>query len=842
MSIIFNILLYIDGAIYNLIDYLYDIFEALAKANLFQEETYRGIVNRIYIVLGMIMLFVLAYSLLKAVIDPDSFAKGESSFPKLIQNLIVSLIIIVVLPTVFSVAYNIQNSILNQSTIPKLILGSNYELEIKGNGTIPSPGKRMAYYTFTSFFHENEAWCNTRDNNGEYSVDPGTGVGQSKCAELINGNGWIFFQNGQTLASMTTELLNEDVSFVAFSKYGEAIADEGSIDYMPLISTVAGIFVAYVILNFCFDMAVRVIKLMFFQIIAPIPVICRVLPGGNMKDVFSTWVKKTTSTFIDVFLRIAIMYFGIFLINQVIANFAGVASMGALTFTQRLLAKAMLIMGVVMFIREAPKLLSEMFHLDTGGMSLGIRNKLAQGGGLLAAGAIGGAAGMLGRNAVNAVKNVRKAEGGWAKAGAAFRGLGSTAAGAVSGLRRGGWAARNAKNFGDVRNAAGTAITDATRARDERARYRAEHGGHFGAVSGHRFLDAVGGVGEYFGIGPDLTALQHERDFNNQITAIDDNSDSIATDLMGRDAISQSAALMQVAGGPAMSLDAMKERMQILRNADARSLMGTTVTDFFGEHPITLRDENDVANYIARMKSQMGKAERDMKKYVKRQGYLGETGVQNIQNEIIFGDVSAASNATQSVALMQAAGGPAISLERMQTVVGQFGEGDFARYNGQTVTDFEGNSVTISSEEGYNAFRETISSQMNQSRERLRDFVADQVQRGAAGFQTLSQVSGTTINERVLTSLSLGDGEFQRMAKLSSDQQNAASLIRENQVRIGELNAGRAPEARVTGVERYDDMDALTNMAKDRNIQINAEIERLNRERERRNPGDGSKK
>lgn len=62
--------------------------------------------------------------------------------------------------------------------------------------------------------------------------------------------------------------------------------------YNVFISTVAGVFLLYVLLNFCFDMAVRVVKLMFFQIIAPIPVICRVIPGGKLKDVFSDWMKK----------------------------------------------------------------------------------------------------------------------------------------------------------------------------------------------------------------------------------------------------------------------------------------------------------------------------------------------------------------------------------------------------------------------------------------------------------------------------------------------------------------------------------------------------------------------
>ena len=97
-----GLLMWIDTIIYGFVDYVYDIFNALAKVNLFKTEDYQTIVSRIYVVLGLIMLFVLAYSLLKAVINPDEFAKGESSFPKLIKNVVVSLAIIAILPTAFT--------------------------------------------------------------------------------------------------------------------------------------------------------------------------------------------------------------------------------------------------------------------------------------------------------------------------------------------------------------------------------------------------------------------------------------------------------------------------------------------------------------------------------------------------------------------------------------------------------------------------------------------------------------------------------------------------------------------------------------------------------------------
>lgn len=400
MANLYNLLLMLDGAIYNLIDYLYDIFDFLAGRNIFSQDTYNDIVSRIYIILGVFMLFVLAYSLLKAIINPDDFAKGENSFPNLIKNVVVSLVIIVLLPTVFSVAFNIQNSILNNDTIPKLILGTDYATNTDVYDA--DAGRTMAYYTFMAFFHENEDWCGNPEVNGTGTVLT-VGDGGS-CADEILGNGALFVQNGLPLSEIRAGVLRED-SFSNFSEFGEAV-EEGQINYMFIISTFGGLFILYVLLNFCFDMALRVIKLAFYQIIAPIPVICRILPGGNMKDVFSNWTKQVISIFFEVFIRIGIMNLGVFLITTIVKNFNGIPGLSDLSSTQGLIVQALLIMGVVTFIRQAPDLLSKLLKLDTGGMKLGLMDKLAMGGVFAAGGAVGSLISSRG-NAFAAVRGFR---------------------------------------------------------------------------------------------------------------------------------------------------------------------------------------------------------------------------------------------------------------------------------------------------------------------------------------------------------------------------------------------------------------------------------------------------
>ena len=284
MATIWGVLIRIDGAIYNLICYVYEIFYYLATLNIFTEEHYQGIVSRIYVVLGLFMLFVLAYSLLKAIINPDDYAKSDQSFPKLIKNVVVSLVIIVLLPTVFSVAFNIQNAVLNNNTIPKIILGIDDAAENDVGG-----GRTIAYNLFKAFFYPESCSSDSIDD----------------CRSDINGNGSWGATNGYPLSDRDEEVLAGG-SFSVYSYYSEAVRDD-DLSYLFPISTIAGIFTLYVLLNFCFDMAIRVVKLAFYQIIAPIPVICRVLPGGGMKDVFNKWVKQIISIFLEVFIRIGVI-------------------------------------------------------------------------------------------------------------------------------------------------------------------------------------------------------------------------------------------------------------------------------------------------------------------------------------------------------------------------------------------------------------------------------------------------------------------------------------------------------------------------------------------------------
>ena len=97
----------IDGLVYKIVGWLYQLYLVISDARIFTSDTFETFLTRIYAILGVAMLFVLAYSLLQSIVDPD---KNEiSGAGKIISNTIISIILIAVVPTIFNFLYYDSN-------------------------------------------------------------------------------------------------------------------------------------------------------------------------------------------------------------------------------------------------------------------------------------------------------------------------------------------------------------------------------------------------------------------------------------------------------------------------------------------------------------------------------------------------------------------------------------------------------------------------------------------------------------------------------------------------------------------------------------------------------------
>ena len=77
------------------------------------------------------------------------------------------------------------------------------------------------------------------------------------------------------------------------------------------ISTLVGAFLIYVLVTVALKIAIRAIKLSLCEILAPIPIVSYIDPKTS-KQSFDKWVETSIKTYLDLFTRLAVVYFIIY--------------------------------------------------------------------------------------------------------------------------------------------------------------------------------------------------------------------------------------------------------------------------------------------------------------------------------------------------------------------------------------------------------------------------------------------------------------------------------------------------------------------------------------------------
>ena len=489
-----KIIISLVGSIFKLVNSAYRIFLALAEADIFKNAEFDIITKNMYEILSIVMLFALAYGILVKIVDPENSKSGVDG-KKILQKLVMAIVLLALIPSIFSFMFGLQKAILESNVLNSIFTGSSNV----GAQNIQNAGNVMAVNSFKPFFTPNvNSDVNPEDARGSIRNHTEYGI-------TLGNNGSYGCKKDQcTLADVDT--FAEKTGDFGFYQAFAANINEGEVDFQWLIALVVGGFLVYAMISFCFDMALRVCKLAFFEIIAPIAIFCNVIP--KMEDVFKKWLSNTTKTFISVFTRIIVMNFGVYLISIIVKNVdLGLDNPG--NWFLNLIAKCFLILGIVMFMRQAPKLLSDLFGFGDGDMKLGIKDKLKSSGAFAAGAAIGAGTTGLVRNAVNAGQNFKKAPKD-KKFGAVVKGIGSTLAGGASGFTKGVWYAKDAGSGKDMKNALNKAADATVENRNKREAYKAAHPGFGGVQKGH-IMDAVRSAGSYFGV-DSLASLKKEKE------------------------------------------------------------------------------------------------------------------------------------------------------------------------------------------------------------------------------------------------------------------------------------------------------------------------------------------
>lgn len=495
MKLIRYLFLIIDSAIYSFISYAYQMFSFMSQIRIFESDEMKDIANRVYILIGVIAMFFVAYALICAIINPENATKGKnSSITGIVKNIIFAIIGIAIVPSIFNYAYDFQKTVLCSNLIEKLFLGNNVNSDSDSNANM---GNQLELLLFKSFYYIAKYEEDTGDGT---TISNTNGVDDSVWATVAqnitnyNNNKSLYdaFQSIESGEGTIAEELNGfDVS-----------VHEGTIKYLFLLSTIAGLYCAYVLLGFVIDMGVRSVKLAYLQLIAPLPIFSMVIPG--QKKVFDNWLKKTSSCFMEVFVRVIAMTFAFYAIKYLRPWIFGkgmnevVCGANTIGGTTKLLAQAVYILGIFAFLKQLPKFISDLLPgFDSKGFKLGLGNALAETGGLQMLGAAGGMVTAGTRNlSATGRKAWNNASTAWKngdKKGAIFKGLAgaaataaSTVAGAASGGARAFVKGKDSKKWSDVAKYAGEGADAAMEAKLKREDYKAAHGGTvLGTAAGH---------------------------------------------------------------------------------------------------------------------------------------------------------------------------------------------------------------------------------------------------------------------------------------------------------------------------------------------------------------------
>lgn len=508
-----SIWLSINSMVYSIIELLYRVFVAVANVNLFSQEVFDKIIKRVYIVMGVAMLFIFAYNLVLMIINPDD-KKGTGQMTKMIKETIISLVLIVLLPTIFNYMSIFQRHVLDSNILGQIILGdvggatSKDEIttycEKYKNYTIIGEktdiGKRKFNWSYVAggttvgalfggvgaaiggggglivsladYFSQESKDANdelykgcllfnakSASSRGAATIAPTiysafyhpTNYGYFECADFIeNGVGkydsyttnYIKENEDKEMCSYYYYVVNMAKftgSISAFNNeeyfYNKVKKDDGTFEFNYMLALVAGVLALYMFACYTMSIGVRVAKLGFLQIISPIAVMMRIIPKKK-EAIYDKWQKMLLETYLDVFIRLTIIYFSLFaisLVPDVIHSLA--VDEGGFAW---LLACVVVILGILKFAQDAPGLFKDFFG-GSGSFALKRPKKQFQENklGSAALGLVGGGLSSAAGNIWNSGKNVIKTPGVVGKAKALGKGIVSTASGTLGGAVRG---------------------------------------------------------------------------------------------------------------------------------------------------------------------------------------------------------------------------------------------------------------------------------------------------------------------------------------------------------------------------------------------------------------------
>ena len=347
--------------IYTMIEYLYNVFIYISRAEILDNEFIQSIYQKVGMILGIFMIFKLVFSLIQSLIDPDKFADKKSGYAAIIQRSVIAIVLLGITPSLFREAFKLQNLIVggknSDNVIYKLIAGKS-PIGLDDMGRELSSDLYFSFYTDEEYPYYDQGINDTiPDSNDE-----------------LNDNEYKDRFVTENYDHIVEQVKNKEMSFDDTVDYlSLKYFNKYRIEFNEILSIGLGIIVAWMLITYCIQAGARVIQLAYLQLIAPVPILSYI---SDPDGAFKKWIKQCTTTFLDLFIRLAIIYFVMTLIGNILIQFSkteGIifSSTGLPTDDWFLvvLVKLFIILGLMLFAKKVPELLKDLFPNMGGGVA-----------------------------------------------------------------------------------------------------------------------------------------------------------------------------------------------------------------------------------------------------------------------------------------------------------------------------------------------------------------------------------------------------------------------------------------------------------------------------------------
>ena len=401
--------------VYFLLGLMYQIFFNVASAQLFESETIKNFYGRVQLIIGVFMVFKLAITILQGIMDPEKFMGNKEGFGTIITRVVVALIMLAVIVPInvpdvqnansyekyinnngllFGTLYSLQDRILSGNTLGRLILGTTDTSE--DPDAVDQTGKTEAQIQQEKLVQSANIFSSTilkgflRINlvpEDERVDDDETNPENWYCGDHLTDDHRTVIDMYNQLDISPIVLLSDPVVKAKCNFNWQASVPglkliAGKSKYLFafnfILALIVGAIFLVLLVAFTVDIAIRSIKLAILRLLAPIPIISYIEPKSAKDGMFASWVKALTSTYLDLFLRLAIVYFVIFIIQDMMVNGIIIDQAGGIV---GITSCIFIWIGLFFFARMAPKFIKDILGLKGPGMSnIGLSGMLSAAG------------------------------------------------------------------------------------------------------------------------------------------------------------------------------------------------------------------------------------------------------------------------------------------------------------------------------------------------------------------------------------------------------------------------------------------------------------------------------